>query len=87
MFYSFDALIRPNFMYGSDIWGYNKSGTQLLDKFFQNFIRYTLHIKATACNPIVYGVYGVYGMLSHFNELCQKWQNKDVQSINHHDPD
>ena len=58
MFYLFDALILHILMYGSDILGYNRSGTQVFDKLFQNFVRCTLHIKATTCNPIVYSECG-----------------------------
>ena len=59
-------------MYGSDIWGYNKTGTQVFDKLFQNFVRCTLHIKATTCNPIVYGECGRSppSVYCHINVLC-----------------
>ena len=44
MFYLFDALIRPNLTYGSDVWGYNKAGMQILDELSLNDIRCALHI-------------------------------------------
>ena len=59
-------------MYGSDIWGYIKLGTRLFDKSFHNFVRCTLHIKATTCNPIVYGGCGRFppSVYCHINVLC-----------------
>ena len=72
MFYLFDALIRPILMYGSDIWGCNKWGTQIVDRLFQNFVRCTLHKKVTTCNPIVYGECGRFrpSVYCHTNVLC-----------------
>ena len=52
--------------------GYDKSGTHVFDKLFQNFLRCTLHIKATTCNPVVYGEYGRFppNVYCHINVLC-----------------
>ena len=47
-----------------------KSGSN--GKLFQNFVRCTLHIKATTCNPIVYGECGRFppSVYCHINILC-----------------
>ena len=89
MFYLFDALIRPILMNGSDIWVYNKSGTQVFDKLFQNFAQCTLHIKATTCNPIVYdecgrfppSVYCQINAISYYRRLLGMSENSISKSV------
>ena len=56
----FDVLVLPILTYGSDIWGFNKSEANTLDKVFLNHDRCTLHVKATTCNAIVQGECGKF---------------------------
>ena len=60
MFYMLDVLIRPIFTYGSDVWGFNKTVANTLDKVFLNYNRCILQVKATTCNAIVYGECGKF---------------------------
>ena len=60
MFYMFDVLIRPILTYGSDVWGFNKTVANTLDKVFLNYNRFILQVKATTCNAIVYGECGKF---------------------------
>ena len=41
----FDAVIKPILMYGSDVWGHNKSGTSMIDKVMLRFSRCVLNTK------------------------------------------
>ena len=58
MFVIFDTPILPILAYGSDVWGSNKDGIDILDKVFLRFIHCTLGIKATTSNIIVAGECG-----------------------------
>ena len=70
--FSVRRIIRLLLMYDIDIWEYNKSGTQVFDKLSENFVRYTLHIKATTSKSIVYGECGRFpqSVYCHINLLC-----------------
>ena len=89
MFYMFDVLIRPILTYGSDIWGLNKSVTNILDKVFLNYNRRTLHVKATTCNAIVHGECGKFppsvychgNVLSYYHRLLTMPEGKVVKSV------
>ena len=35
----FDAVIKPLLMYGSDVWGHNKTGISMIDKVLVRFSR------------------------------------------------
>ena len=54
----FDSLVKPIFIYGSDVWGYSKTGLSAVDKVFMRFARCVLNVKATTNNLIVYGECG-----------------------------
>ena len=72
MFYMFDALVCPILTYGSDVWGFNKSCFDILDKVFLNHVRCTLHVKGTTCNDVVTGESGKFppSVYCHINVLC-----------------
>ena len=72
MFYMFDALVRPILTYGSDVWGFNKSCSDILDKIFLNHVRCTLHVKGTTCIDVVTGESGKFppSVYCHINVLC-----------------
>ena len=72
MFYMFDALVCPILTYGSDVWGFNKSCSNILDKAFLNHVRCTLHVKGTICNDVVTGKSGKFppSVYCHINVLC-----------------
>ena len=55
----FDAVIKPILVYGSDVWGHNKSGISMIDKVMLRFSRCVLNVKATTSNVMVYGECGV----------------------------
>ena len=55
LFKLFDAVIKPILIYGSDVWGHNKSGTSMIDKVMLRFSRCVLNVKATTSNVMVYG--------------------------------
>ena len=88
-FYMFDVLIRPILTYGSDIWGFNKSATNALDKVALNYYRCVLSVKATTCNAIVYGecgrfpphVYLYANVLSYYHRLLTMPAGKIVKSV------
>lgn len=77
----FDALVRPILTYGSDVWGLNKTGLRELDKVFFNYLRRTLHVKATTSNAIVYGECGRYppSVSCHINVLCYLYRLLTMQ--------
>ena len=60
MFESFDTLIKPILLYGSDIWGNNINGQSCIDRVFFQFMRYVLHVKPSTSNFIVIGECGKY---------------------------
>ena len=67
----FDTLIRPIFTYGSDVWGLGKTGIDVVDEIFLNFVCCILSVKATTCNVIFYGECGRYPfrVFCHINVL------------------
>ena len=87
--YMFDVLIRPILTYGSDIWGFNKSAANTLDKVFLNYNRCTLQVKATTCNAIVQGECGKFppsvychgNVLSYYHRLLTMPEGKVVKSV------
>ena len=68
-FYLFDSLVRPILTYGSEVWGFCKSGLLDLDRVFLRYMRCILRVKATTSNFIVIGECGqfpqVYRALYH----------------------
>ena len=89
MFYMFDVLIRPILTYGSDVWGFDKTVANTLDKVFLNYNRCVLQVKATTCNAIVYGecgkfppsVYCHVNVLSYYHRLLTMPEGKVVKSV------
>ena len=89
MFYMFDVLIRPILTYGSDVWGFNKTVANTLDKVLLNYNRCILQVEATTRNAIVYGecgkfppsVYCHWNVLSYYHRLLTMPEGKVVISV------
>ena len=71
MCHMFDSLVRPILVYGSDVWGMNKSGTMAVDKVFMWYIRRVLKVKTSTCNIIAMGEVGILppSVTCHMNVL------------------
>ena len=54
MFKLFDSIIKPILIYGSDVWGHNKSGLDIVDKVMLRYCRRVLNVKAATSNLMVY---------------------------------
>ena len=50
MLHMFDGLIKPIIVYGSEVWGYNRSAQWEADKVFLRFARQILRVKPTTSN-------------------------------------
>ena len=59
MLHMFESLIKPITVYGSEIWGYNKTAQSETDKIFLRFARQILRVKPTTSNIIVFGECGI----------------------------
>jgi hypothetical protein len=72
MFHLFNSLIRPILLYGSEVWGVSKRGTDIIDKVCLRFIRNTLGIKCTTSNIITLGESGQMppSVFIDINVLC-----------------
>ena len=72
MFYMFDALVRPILTFSSDVWGFNKSCSDIRSKVFFNHVRCTSHVKGTTCNDVVTGESGKFApsVYCHINVFC-----------------
>ena len=85
----FDAVIKPFLMYGSDVWGHNKSGTSMIDKVMLRFSRCVLNVKATTSNVMVYGecgilppsVYCTVSTMCYMNRLHHMPYNSIVKQV------
>ena len=85
----FDVLMRPILTYGSDVWGYNKTVVNTLDKVFLNYNRCLLQVKAATRNAIVYGECGKFppsvycngNVLSYYHRLLTMPEGKVVKSV------
>ena len=85
----FDAVIKPILMYGSDVWGHNKSGISMIDKVMLRFSRCVLNVKATTSNVMVYGECGVLppslyctvSTMCYMNRLHQMPDNSIVRQV------
>ena len=55
----FNTIVKPILIYGSDLRGYNKNGTSMVDKVTLRFCRCILNVKATTSNIMVYGECGI----------------------------
>ena len=72
MFYVFNTLIKPIVTYGSDVWGINKGGRELIDKVFLKFMKQTLGIKQSTSTLMVYGETGQFppSIDCIYNTIC-----------------
>ena len=85
----FDAVIKPILIYGSDVWGHNKSGTSMIDKVMLRFSRCVLNVKATTSNVMVYGeggilppsVYCTVSTMCYMNRLHHMPNNSIVKQV------
>ena len=85
----FDAVIKPILIYGSDVWGHNKSGTSMIDIVMLRFSRCVLNVKATTSNVMVYGecgilppsVYYTVSTMCYFNRLHHMPNNSIVKQV------
>ena len=50
MLHMFESLIKPITVYGSEVWGYNKTAQSETDKIFLRFARQILRVKPTTSN-------------------------------------
>ena len=66
----FDVLIRPILTYGNDTWGFDKSGTNALDKVALNYYRCVLSVIATTCYCVLLCMGSVVGFLRMF--ICMQ---------------
>jgi len=89
MLYSFDTLVKPILVYGSDVWGANKAGVAALDKVFLRFARCILGVKATTSNIITFGECGqmppsatcTVSVISFMNRLVHLPDNALVKRV------
>jgi hypothetical protein len=67
----YDALVKPILVYGSEVWGLTKHGTNILDRVFLGFLKKTIRVKISTSNYIVYGETGKVplGVLCNSNAL------------------
>ena len=56
--YMFDKIVKPIFLYGCEIWGFNKF--PLLEKLHLKFCKHILHLKPSTPNFMIYGELGRY---------------------------
>ena len=85
----FDAVIKPILMYGSDVWGHNKTGIFMIDKVMLRFSRCVLNVKATTSNVMVYGecgvlppsVYCTVSTMCYMNRLHHMPDNSIVRQV------
>ena len=91
----FDAMIKPILVYGSDVWGHNKSGISMIDKVMLRFSRcvlfffFFLNVKATTSNAMVYAecgilppsVYCTVSTMCYMNRLHHMPDNSIVKQV------
>ena len=88
-FYLFDSLVRPILTYGSEVWGFCKSGLLDLDRVFLRYMRCILRVKATTSNFIVIGECGQFppsvschiSLLSFFYRLFHMPNSQLVKQV------
>ena len=71
-FYLFNTSVRPILTYGSDVWGVYKSGRDMVDKQFLQFLKHTLGVKQSTSSLFVYGEAGQFppSIDCIYNTLC-----------------
>ena len=60
MIHSYNTLIRPILLYGSDVWGFSKNAWESIDKVCKWFIRCIINVKPTTSNLITFGEVGIF---------------------------
>ena len=58
MLHMFNSLIKPIVVYGSEVWGYNKTLQAENDNVFLRFARQILRVKPTTSNIMIFFVNG-----------------------------
>ena len=56
----FDSLVTPVMLYACEVWGFEKTANDMLEKLHLKFLKYILHVKTSTCNNMVYGELGRY---------------------------
>ena len=87
--YLFYSLVRPILTYGTEVWGFCKSGLLDLDRVFLRYMRCILRVKATTSNFIVIGECGQFppsvschkSLLSFFNRLYNMPNSQLVKQV------
>ena len=78
MLHMFNGLIKPIIVYGSEVWGYNRTAQGETDKVFLRFARQILRVKPTTSNIMIFGECGIMppsvqciiSTLCYLNRLC-----------------
>ena len=55
----YEMLVKPVLMYGSDVWGYNKTALAQIDKIMLHYCRCILNVKASTSNIITFNECGI----------------------------
>ena len=77
MLHMFESRTKHITVYGSEVWGYNKTAKSETDKIFLRFARQILRVKPTRSNIIIFGECGIMppsvqciiSMLCYLNRL------------------
>ena len=89
MFKSFDHVIKPILVYGSDVWGHRNAGLGSIDKVMLRYCRRMHNVKATTSKIIVHGECGMLppsvqctiSVLSFINRLHHMPANTVVKKV------
>ena len=57
----FDSLVMPVMLYASEVWGGEHTG--ILEALHLKFLKYTLRVKTSTCNNMVYGELGRFPLV------------------------
>ena len=57
----FDSLVMPVMLYASEVWGGEHTG--ILETLHLKFLKYTLRVKTSTCNNMVYGELGRFPLV------------------------
>ena len=71
MLKAYSTLVQPILLYGSDVWGYSKSGGECIDKTCLFFLRCILKVKRSTSNIMSFGELGVIppSILANINSI------------------
>jgi hypothetical protein len=59
----FDALVMPILLYACEVWGFEK--IDILERLHLKFLKYTLRVKMSTCNNMIYGELGRFPLIIH----------------------